>query len=885
MGVKDWLKERRDAIAEIIGRPKKVLFPDAPTKFIPKESGTGFTPPTLERQADITKSRYYGRGSGGSADIPSPTPTPTPDIPSSEQPPTTEELIEIGGEAKAQVWEMPEGGKSRIVEKHGVVRNIGESEAAFRERQRSLGAGVVGGQPGVLQEFREYKSSLTSEETTPKELRTGTQPIKEVFDFMSKTKSPQQWLGEFLNKKDIDLGKVPGVSMIYDIEKARQETAPFSSSLGFFTKNLWEGVSTSYGDMWAAVKGKTKEFITSKQDSKIVDFFATHKPPQQVAHEFFATHKPPQQYAKEFMLEHKPPQTLLAEQFSVEGLKKTPIVSMITDIEIARQKQYPKMSSREFFFTKLWESTPITSDIQKAYKKSGDESFRKFFTRKLGEGYKQTFTDISEFATYKDTKLFAKARDPNYQYQLSSKIIGSSMGAVGKYQLYFTPHTGGVLFSSPFIEKAIIGKGALKQYVKKHPIETGAFLGFGAFSMYKPIKSLVSVWGKKYIPMSRLTTYDVLTGKKTFPTSFKSHLKLFRESPYRLPGETQLGVWHATGKELPSMTLTTAGKSELAGLYGAYGVSPHFLRVSGESGYKLFGSSFSLKSPAILRITPKGIIGATAKRIKPGKVGAFQWVDDVSKGYAYVPQVKAEVEAIIPQGTELIKTGAKYFTSYKGEPIPIFQYKTTGGDILNTIGRVSASSTLKQISNAYSSIGGGKKYIFSPSSVSRALLGYSGVSKPISYKPSKVSYRVSMKSMLSNLKPSKVSYKTSSISYKPSVKVSGVSYGKSYKPSKASAYFPKQPKPLALLPPLKMGTQAKLALFGRKYHYQPGIAALGLKGTKYEQYFKMKKLPKLSVTGITTRGLTPKGVKWGKGVDITKAPTIKTIKPKVKDMI
>ncbi len=81
MGVRERLREIRDKAREIASRPKKVLFPDAPPKFIAEDSGTGFTAPTLERQAEITAERTrdprVGGGGGGGGPAPAPAPSST----------------------------------------------------------------------------------------------------------------------------------------------------------------------------------------------------------------------------------------------------------------------------------------------------------------------------------------------------------------------------------------------------------------------------------------------------------------------------------------------------------------------------------------------------------------------------------------------------------------------------------------------------------------------------------------------------------------------------------------------------------------------------------------------------------------------------------------
>jgi len=723
--------------------------------------------------------------------------------------------------------------------KPAITQMSGESQAAFDFRAGQVGRGVSQAQPKVAKEWlgEQAMTGIGGGEVEPKEKRAIFQP------FFGKEEKVKSFI---LDNKDN-----PIIKWMATHETPQQKVHDFFAT--HKSPQQWLGEKIVSG------KGKTKGYILEHKDSPILKWMAKTETPQTKAYKYFATHEAPQQKVHDFFATHKSPQQLVGEKITPSqldkwGTSKVPLfvipggkldirnpLGMIKDIETARITTAPGQSSGQFFFENLARSNPITGDILKAYKGSGKETFRGFFTEGLEKAYTPAATDIAEWVTYKDTKLFAKARDKDYVYQPSSRLIGAGFGQVGKFQLYAMPAgVGTAVFASPFIEKAIVGKGALKKYVDKHPIETTALLGIGAFSMYKPVKSLVSVWGKKYIPMEGLTTTEVLAGKKTFPTAETSHLRLFKKSKYRLPGEEQLGVWHATGGELPKKFAAIAGKSELPGMYVSPAVSPYFLRASGEGGYGLMGSTFSLKSPAILRITPQEILKASAKRVKPGKFMSHQWIDDVIKGKAYVPQIKGEVEAIIPEATEMIGKGSRYYTIYKGSPVPIVEYKTVLGETITGAGKGAVTTTTKDIISTYSSVGGSKSYLLSPSSFIRGLTSYRKPSTTsYSIPPSKVSARIfklSYKPSSILPKISKVSYKKSSkkTSYAPA-KVSGISYKSNYSYKVSPPKIPKSKYPPLILPtgrPKKEGIKKVPGKF--KTRYQAGYRAiiLDLKSTK-----------------------------------------------------
>lgn len=145
-----------------------------------------------------------------------------------------------------------------------------------------------------------------------------------------------------------------------------------------------------------------------------------------------------------------------------------------------------------------------------------------------------------------------------------------------------------------------------------------------------------------------------------------------KKLPFQVP--TLKGAGFTTApKPLTSLTIK-AGYSELPGLYTAPRVSPHFLRVKGEKKRLIGLSPFpTLRPTAFFTVVPVKLlpkVKATQRQLTPLKE-AQRIFEKQPKGKAIVPFVKTEKEAIIPVGTELIKTGKRFFFEFEGRRIPI----------------------------------------------------------------------------------------------------------------------------------------------------------------------------------------------------------------------
>jgi hypothetical protein len=211
-------------------------------------------------------------------------------------------------------------------------------------------------------------------------------------------------------------------------------------------------------------------------------------------------------------------------------------------------------------------------------------------------------------------------------------------------------------------------------------------VGAGASYGGKLFQQKAGAWrtrGREIVPLEKLTPQEVISGKKSFPTAPTSqHLQLFKSKvagKYIDSGKP--GAFHTTPGKFWKKTLTPeAGTSELPGLYGSSYISPHFAKItgSGSSGKISFSSAQGL--PGIAYIKPKGFRSSPYKSTGKG----YQFVKTPKPGYADIPGMKTEIEAIFrPEaGSYGFESGAKY-TVIKNVKVPIdvFSYETPSGGV------------------------------------------------------------------------------------------------------------------------------------------------------------------------------------------------------------
>lgn len=203
-------------------------------------------------------------------------------------------------------------------------------------------------------------------------------------------------------------------------------------------------------------------------------------------------------------------------------------------------------------------------------------------------------------------------------------------------------------------------------------IEPMAFGGLLGHMSADKIQGYLRSRGLKKIPTEKLVPEDVLTGKHRFPEKPKSlHRYSFEHESTRLPDQTEPMMFHATGyppKTKGGEFIVGKGSSEFEGLYGSYGVSPHFLRT-GQS-YKVFGTNLiNYKEPTVFAIKPTKFVSGKSARL----------------GEAFIPTIKPEVEAVIPPETIIKTFGSKYFFDWKGVRVPIIPSETVGGKVTGLV--------------------------------------------------------------------------------------------------------------------------------------------------------------------------------------------------------
>lgn len=278
----------------------------------------------------------------------------------------------------------------------------------------------------------------------------------------------------------------------------------------------------------------------------------------------------------------------------------------------------------------------------------------------------------------------------------TGKVIGLGVGATGT-ALSSIPKAGatagkifrtGEVFGGTALGGAYAYDTANKIYNAKSSGEAGTIFGNSIrdsllFSSgyttgqknYQQLQGLYRTRGRTEIPQDKIIPFDVLSGKNKFPLQPKSktpsaieQMNLFKTQSQRVPGIKDPMAFHSTPNKFYNnkLSVDTPGTSELLGLYGSYGISPHFLKIEGS------GSSLGFNFKSILQ--PYG---------KPGSAGIiptkFVFGKSAKPGQAYVPGIKTEVEAIFPLGTKADLINNKYYYKFNGVRIPLDIFKAQKG--------------------------------------------------------------------------------------------------------------------------------------------------------------------------------------------------------------
>lgn len=505
-------------------------------------------------------------------------------------------------------------------------------------------------------------------------------------------------------------------------------------------------------------------------------------------------------------------------------------------------------------------------------------------------------------ATYEAEAFRTDKKNKNWQFARGALGgLASPPGIVGTSYLGgailggATATTAGAkVLSKPLVSRGmefgfgyLIGKTGLSstEKISKGEVAEGvgevAGLGLGLYGGYKGFvegQKAVDIFrtkGLQPVPTKQLVPEDVLTGKTRFPeagsvrmTSYERarlHQELFATKSQRLPGQTKPQAYHATQSEWGELVAGT-GSSELPGVYGSYGVSPHFTRVS-KAKYKLFGKPEYTAKPTVYSFEPT--------KVKIGKLAT-------EEGALTVPGMKTEVEGVFAPGTKFVETRRSYYFEYQKRRIPIIEAEAITGKTTKL-----KSSSLKSSNKSLASSLGLSEYTYfvTPAtgligSLSSSFKPSKSTSTPITYsylagyskdvKPSSTGSLSVFKSGINlpeNIfkfsRTGKPTYGKIPLStYTPptpptsSIFTSGSSYSKPYSRASRTTVFdeisykpPKKPKG-GFDFKLPEGKERLFKKSGkrkkRKYKYTPSLG--GLLSPK-----RLKKAPKGTLSGLETR--------------------------------
>ena len=264
-----------------------------------------------------------------------------------------------------------------------------------------------------------------------------------------------------------------------------------------------------------------------------------------------------------------------------------------------------------------------------------------------------------------------------------------------------------------------MGRGMWKG-ITEHPIRTaGEFVGMGVIAKGVPetigkIHETVRFRGKEYVPVESIAERELVAGKKEFPTLSSSipaaerpevALKMFRESPYKLPHETPGAAgWHATSAKFSKTAEAAVGaRPETApGLHLAPSASLHFLRLPKASSQLTFFDipSLTRSHPGLLRVGVEAFERMPRQVREAGEAARVGYIYE-QKGIpkAHISPAmeagKTEIESIVAPGTQLVRRNFRYYTEVQGKKIPIYEYEALRGERFSKRGLSVAEVTRK----------------------------------------------------------------------------------------------------------------------------------------------------------------------------------------------
>lgn len=340
--------------------------------------------------------------------------------------------------------------------------------------------------------------------------------------------------------------------------------------------------------------------------------------------------------------------------------------------------------------------------------------------------------------------------------------------------------------------------------------------------------------GLQEVPTEKVIAPEFFEGQ-TYPAIKKGQTagELLAEFKPKLPGEKLPAGYTAAAAPLTGAEFGR-GTSELPGLYQAPGISPKFLGLSKES--PSFANILDVLPgglPTAFRVTPTSF--ELTPLVKPGQRGLTQlsptkeFFSLAEKGKSYIPFVKTEKEAVIPFETGFEKPTKKFFFTFEGEKIPIFETKT----IAETGGKITKPKFDTKDIIAYSRSSGkgpgsllsGVSYADSSSYLPSSSSYVQSLSRPpssgISYRPSDI------KSSAKSFGPSAPS--SSLFGSLSSGLSAGISRGRSISSVISTGLVPTTKKSLALIiPQLEFVEKRRRVGTKRKFKRRPSLVSFEL---------------------------------------------------------
>jgi hypothetical protein len=158
--------------------------------------------------------------------------------------------------------------------------------------------------------------------------------------------------------------------------------------------------------------------------------------------------------------------------------------------------------------------------------------------------------------------------------------------------------------------------------------------------------------------------------------------------------------------------LQTSGGSEVQGMYGAPIVESYFAKVGGVIP-KMVGVDLPFKTPTIYSTVVEGVEAVPKAVRDTAKTGDYTQVNTyvqarsaaVPAGQAYMPLLKPEYEAIVPDNSMIVVTRRNYYTKlggfgsshFLGEKVPIIEQRSIGFDTTIPQNRVKSQGPTENV--------------------------------------------------------------------------------------------------------------------------------------------------------------------------------------------